>query len=170
MSAGIAMYYTYMDTPVGRLLLAGTRDALSIIGFQRGGRARGAETGWERYDEPFRTARRQLDEYFAGERRDFDLPLAPVVTPFQLSVLDALQTIPYGETRSYREIAIQIGQPEAVRAVGGANGSNPLPIVIPCHRVIGSDGSLTGFGGGLDTKRYLLDLERRHSGLFAPSN
>lgn len=160
------MYYTYMDSPVGRLLLAGDGKRLKLIGFSTGARARGAEQEWERFDEPFRLVKRQLSEYFAGHRRHFEIELAPDGTPFQSKVLDALQKIPYGETRSYADIARAIGQPRAGRAVGGANGSNPIPIVIPCHRVIGSNGALTGFGGGLDTKQYLLDLERSHSGLF----
>ncbi len=101
----------------------------------------------------------QLREYFAGRRRAFDLPLAPRGTPFQLRAWQALQDIPFGETRSYQQQAAAIGQPNAVRAIGGANGRNPLPIVVPCHRVIGKDGSLTGFGGGLDCKRRLLDHE-----------
>ena len=101
----------------------------------------------------------QLTEYFAGKRQSFDLQLAPQGTDFQLAVLAALQTIPHGETRSYLDIARQIGRPSAVRAVGAANGRNPLPIVIPSHRVIGADGSLTGFGGGLEAKLYLLELE-----------
>jgi methylated-DNA-[protein]-cysteine S-methyltransferase len=161
------MYYTYMESPVGRLLLAGFVDRLRLIGFSQGSMARGADEGWERTEAPFRMVVRQLTEYFAGSRREFDLPLDPQGTEFQRRVLDQLLAIPYGETRSYRDIAIAIGNPRAVRAVGGANGSNPLPIVIPCHRVIGSSGDLTGFGGGMDTKRYLLDLERSHSGLFA---
>jgi methylated-DNA-[protein]-cysteine S-methyltransferase len=161
------MYYTYMESPVGRLLLAGEWDRLRLIGFSRGPMARGADATWERTEAPFRMVVRQLTEYFAGSRREFDLPLDPQGTEFQRRVLDQLRAIPYGETRSYRDIAIAIGNPRAVRAVGGANGSNPLPIVIPCHRVIGSGGDLTGFGGGMDTKRYLLDLERSHSGLFA---
>lgn len=161
------MHYTYMDSPVGRLLLAGDAAGLRLIGFSMGPMARGAGVDWERTEEPFGVAVRQLAEYFAGERRTFDLPLAPAVTEFQARVLAALQTIPYGETRSYRDIAIAIGNPRAVRAVGGANAANPLPIVIPCHRVIGSGGGLTGFGGGMETKRYLLDLERSRSGLFA---
>jgi methylated-DNA-[protein]-cysteine S-methyltransferase len=155
-----------MDSPVGRLLLAGQNDALKVIGFSSGGKARGADPEWERFDEPFRPVRKQLEEYFAGERRHFDIPIEPDGTPFQRQVLSALLEIPYGETRTYRDVAVAVGNPKAVRAVGGANGSNPIPIVIPCHRVVGSDGSLTGFGGGLDTKRFLLDLERRYSGLF----
>jgi methylated-DNA-[protein]-cysteine S-methyltransferase len=102
----------------------------------------------------------QLDAYFAGRRRDFDVRLAPEGTPFQLRVWAALCEIPYGETISYAELARRIGNPNAVRAVGAANGRNPLPIVVPCHRVVGADGSLVGFGGGLDVKRALLDLER----------
>ncbi|MEM8766002.1 MAG: methylated-DNA--[protein]-cysteine S-methyltransferase [Pseudomonadota bacterium] len=161
------MFYSYMDSPIGRLLLAGDKTSLQVLGFSTGGKARGAEAGWERFDEPFRRVKAQLGEYFAGERRVFELDLAPEATPFQADVLTALQGIPYGETRSYLDIANELGKPNAVRAVGGANGANPIPIVIPCHRVIGSNGSLTGFGGGLDTKRFLLDLERRHSGLFS---
>jgi methylated-DNA-[protein]-cysteine S-methyltransferase len=160
------MYYSYMDSPVGRLLLAGDGRRLNVIGFSTGAGARGADDGWKRWDQPFRPIKRQLDEYFEGARHEFDLALAPQATSFQGAVLDYLQSIPYGETRTYREVAIAIGHPKAVRAVGGANGSNPIPIVIPCHRVIGSDGALTGFGGGLDVKRYLLDMERSHSGLF----
>jgi methylated-DNA-[protein]-cysteine S-methyltransferase len=113
-------------------------------------------------------AARQLDEYFAGTRQVFDLPLCPRGTDFQTGAWLALAHIPYGETRSYGEQARMIGHPDAVRAVGAANGSNPLPIVLPCHRVIGANGSLTGFGGGLPMKRFLLDLERRVAdpGLF----
>jgi methylated-DNA-[protein]-cysteine S-methyltransferase len=103
--------------------------------------------------------RKQLGEYFAGTRQAFDLPLAPHGTPFQLQVWRMLMQIPWGETWSYAQMARHIGQPTATRAVGAANGRNPLPIVLPCHRVIGSDGSLTGFGGGLPTKEFLLTLE-----------
>ncbi len=163
------MIYTYMDSPIGRLLLAAEQGNLKHIRFSTGGKARGADPGWERRDEPFKVTKLQLRAYFAGQRQDFNLSLAPDVTAFQGRVLAALQEIPYGQTRSYQDIATAIGNPRAVRAVGGANGSNPLPIVIPCHRVIGSGGALTGFGGGLETKRFLLDLERRHSGLFSTS-
>lgn len=159
--------YTYLNSPVGALLLAGTADRLEVIGFPGGRKAMAPQSEWQRDDAAFEVARQQLGEYFAGSRRAFDLPIAPRATSFQARVLAALRQIPYGETRSYKEIAEAIGEPKAVRAVGGANGNNPLPIVIPCHRVIGSGGQLTGFGGGLDTKRFLLDLERRHSGLFA---
>ena len=111
--------------------------------------------------EPFAAAVQQLAAYFAGELTSFDLPIAPTGTDFQRSVWTALQSIPYGQTWSYAQLADKIGKPAAVRAVGLANGRNPVAIVIPCHRVIGSDGSLTGYGGGLDRKRFLLDLEDR---------
>jgi methylated-DNA-[protein]-cysteine S-methyltransferase len=161
------MYYTYATSPIGQLLLAGSADALQVIGFPHGDKARRADIGWERYGEPFKKTARQLNEYFAGERREFELELAPEGTKFQVKVLEALRGIPYGETRTYRDIAVAVGRPKAVRAVGNANGRNPLPIVIPCHRVIGSDGSLTGFGGGIEVKRYLLDLEQQHCVPFA---
>ena len=159
-------YYCYMDSPVGQLLLAGSLDTLKVIGFSSGSKARGADPAWKQWDEPFTKTRLQLREYFEGSRKHFDMPLDPQGTEFQLSVLNQLLQIPYGETRSYKDIAQAIGSVNSVRAVGNANGSNPLPIVIPCHRVVGSDGSLTGFGGGLDAKRYLLELEMSHSGLF----
>lgn len=161
------MLYSYMESPVGPLLLAGDGERLALVHFTSGPKARGPEPEWEGRDEAFDAPRRQLDEYFRGVRRDFDLPLAPRVTPFQARVLAELRAIPYGETRSYKDIAVALGDVRAVRAVGSANGRNPLPIVIPCHRAVGSGGKLVGFGGGLETKRYLLDLERRNSGLFA---
>lgn len=153
------MYYCYLDTPIGELLLAGDDDGLAMIGFPKGSMRRNAEPDWIFNEKPLTAARRQLREYFAGKRRSFDLPLRLSGTEFQQSVLRALQEIPYGETVSYGEIARRIGRPRAVRAVGAANGRNPLPIVIPCHRVIGKGGDLTGFGGGLDTKEALLRLE-----------
>ena len=160
------MYYTFVSSPIGQLLLAGSETALKVVGFASGSKARSAEPNWERHDKPFKEAARQLGEYFAGRRRDFDLTIEPEASRFQACVLSALSRIPYGETRSYGDVARTIGRPKAVRAVGAANGRNPLPIVIPCHRVIGQDGDLTGFGGGLAVKRYLLDLERRYSGMF----
>jgi methylated-DNA-[protein]-cysteine S-methyltransferase len=158
--------YTYMDSPIGRLLLAGDDEYLRVLAFSSGPKARGADPQWQRSDALFRAAKQQLTEYFAGTRQEFDLPLSPQASEFQSRVLDELLQIPYGETRSYLDIARAIGNPKAVRAVGGANGNNPIAIIIPCHRVIGANGSLTGFGGGMDTKRFLLDLERSHSGLF----
>jgi len=157
------MYYCYLDTPIGELLLAGDDDALCLVSFPEGSMRRDPDPDWIYNEKPFTLARQQLTEYFAGERREFDLPLKLSGTEFQMSVLHALQHIPYGETTSYAEIAERIGRPKAVRAVGAANGRNPLPIIVPCHRVIGSHGELTGFGGGLDTKEALLRLEAEHS-------
>ena len=154
------MHYSYHDSPVGPLLLAGRDGALTTIWFPPHGERQPPEPGWVPADAPFDEAKSQLDGYFAGRRRRFDLPLEPAGTAFQRKVLEALQAIPYGETRSYKAVAEAIGKPRAVRAVGAANARNPIPIIIPCHRVIGSDGSLTGFGGGLDAKRQLLALER----------
>ena len=160
------MHYSYVDSPIGDLLVAGTRGAVELLSFASGSMARKPESGWVRDDAQFDELRRELAEYFAGERRAFEVPLDPSGTDFQCDVLDALQRIPYGETRTYGHIAKEIGKPRASRAVGAANGRNPIPILIPCHRVIGSDGSLTGFGGGVETKQYLLDLERRQNLLF----
>ena len=155
------MIYARHESPVGPLLLAGDGVALKVIGFSEGKGRVDVQAGWQERRDAFADAIRQLDEYFAGARRDFELPLAPDGTPFQLRVWQALLAIPYGATWSYRELAAAVGNVQAVRAVGLANGRNPLPIVIPCHRVIGSDGSLTGYGGGLATKRALLALEHR---------
>ena len=124
---------------------------------------RDPEPDWIYNEKPLASVCEQLGEYFSGRRKSFDLPLQFDGTEFQVSVLKALQDIPYGETVSYGEIARRIGKPKAVRAVGAANGRNPLPIVVPCHRVIGSSGDLTGFGGGLDTKEALLRLEAEHT-------
>ncbi|MDH5455457.1 MAG: methylated-DNA--[protein]-cysteine S-methyltransferase [Gammaproteobacteria bacterium] len=157
------MYYCYLDSPIGELLLAGEEGALSMIGFPKGSMRREPEADWIFNEKPLAEACRQLTEYFAGQRKVFDLPLKFGGTEFQVSVLDALQEIPYGQTTSYGEIARRIGRPKAVRAVGAANGRNPIPIVVPCHRVIGSTGDLTGFGGGLDTKEALLRLEAEHT-------
>lgn len=153
------MQYRYIESPIGKLLLAGDENGLAIIGFPKGKGIVIPEPSWQLSDNCFEDAELQLNEYFTGTRKEFDLRLAPTGTEFQLAVLDALQSIPSGETRSYLQIAQQINRPKAVRAVGAANGRNPLPIVIPCHRVIGADGSLTGFGGGLEAKLFLLELE-----------
>ena len=157
------MYYCNLDTPIGSLLLAGDEDGLSLIGFPEGSGRHEPEHDWIYNEKPFGDARRQLSEYFAGERRTFELSLKPTGTEFQLRVLEELLKIPYGTTCSYSDIAERIGRPKAVRAVGAANGRNPIPIVIPCHRVIGAGGDLTGFGGGLDTKEALLRLELENS-------
>lgn len=156
------MNYLYTPSPLGPLLLAGQGECLHWISFPEGKSRLEPAAGWTKSEGAFAEARQQLAAYFAGERQAFDLPLAPQGTPFQLSVLEALQQIPYGQTTSYQALAQRIGRPKAVRAVGAANGRNPLPIVIPCHRVIGADGSLTGFGGGLPAKRFLLALEQSH--------
>jgi methylated-DNA-[protein]-cysteine S-methyltransferase len=157
-------YWHEIASPVGGLLLAGDGQTLRLIYFQSGPHARRPEREWVPDPAPFRSVIAQLSEYFAGRRREFDLPLGPHGTEFQRSVWKALTRIPYGETLSYGELARRIGNPRASRAVGLANGANPLPIVVPCHRVIGADGSLTGFGGGLDIKRKLLALERTNAG------
>jgi len=154
------MYFTFMQSPVGKLLLAGDAACLHCIGFPEGKGSRQPESGWKADFAPFKEAIRQLEAYFTLDLRQFDLALAPEGTTFQLEVWQSLRDIPYGKTVSYAEIARRIGRPKAVRAVGAANGRNPLPIVIPCHRVVGKDGSLTGYGGGLHIKAALLALER----------
>jgi methylated-DNA-[protein]-cysteine S-methyltransferase len=164
------MHYCDLASPVGRLLLGGDRSALRIVSFQDGPHPLEPEPDWQ-YDEgPFRETIDQLKGYFAGKLRSFDLPLAPSGTPFQKEVWSALQTIPYGETRSYGELARHLGRPTAFRAVGGANARNPIPIVIPCHRVVGAAGSLTGFGGGVSIKHRLLTLEGALPDLFGASH
>jgi len=154
------MDYTYLDTPIGELLLAGDRHALRVLGFPTGPKRQRAESDWELRDTIFLETKTQLNEYFAGALQQFSLRLEPTGTPFQLNVLDQLKKIPYGETVSYGEIAARLGKPKAMRAVGAANGRNPIPVIIPCHRVIGASGKLTGFGGGLPTKEALLKLEQ----------
>jgi methylated-DNA-[protein]-cysteine S-methyltransferase len=152
-------YYCYFTSPIGKLLLVGTKNGLAELHFPTEAAAKEIPPDWQLDKTKFTTAIEQLEEYFAGRRKIFDLKLAPSGTPFQLSVWQALQQVPYGTTASYGEIARKIGNPKACRAIGMANHHNPLPIVIPCHRIIGKDGSLTGFGGGLDLKRQLLELE-----------
>jgi methylated-DNA-[protein]-cysteine S-methyltransferase len=157
------MYYCYLETTIGDLLLAGDEEGLSLVGFPEGAMRHEPEPEWIFNEKPFAAAREQLTAYFAGELKTFDLDLKPSGTEFQLQVLDELQKIPYGTTCSYSDIANRIGRPKAVRAVGAANGRNPIPIIIPCHRVIGASGHLTGFGGGLPTKEALLRLELENS-------
>ncbi|MCU1244941.1 MAG: cysteine methyltransferase [Acidobacteria bacterium] len=157
--------FTILETPIGPLAVARDEGDGAVSAIRFSGQP---DDDWRRADSAFGEVAGQLDEYFAGSRRTFDLPLAPRGTPFQRSVWTILQTIPYGRTWSYLEVATAIGKPSACRAVGAANGANPLPIVVPCHRVIGTDGSLTGFGGGLDVKRRLLAMEgQRPAALFA---
>lgn len=149
------MRYTTIDSPLGELLLTGEDHGLrrlSMSPFR-------VQPGWRRDPGTFADVRDQLDQYFAGERREFDVELDLVGNRFERSVWDALLRIPYGETESYGQIATGIGAPSAARAVGLANGRNPVAVIVPCHRVIGANGSLTGYGGGLERKRFLLELE-----------
>jgi methylated-DNA-[protein]-cysteine S-methyltransferase len=151
--------YTYVSTPIGNLLLAGDDAHLHLISFPGGSRTRKPQSGWRRDDVLFGRVSEELSAYFAADLKEFTIPLELTGTAFQKAVWRALQTIPYGETWSYGGLAKNIGFPSGSRAVGAANGANPIPIIIPCHRVIGANGSLTGFGGGIDTKRYLLEHE-----------
>ena len=167
--------YRFHPSPVGPLLIAASDVGVHAIEFHAPRHAVARDARWIEGDHPLLDAlAAQLDAYFAGARTTFDLPLAPEGTDFQRTVWHALATIPFGATCTYADIAARIGKPSAVRAVGAANGRNPIPIVLPCHRVIGADGSLTGFGGGLPTKRFLLELEgaipieRVPADLFAP--
>ncbi len=157
---GNEIVYTYMKSPNGPILLARRETGLTHINFQEGTHKVQPGAAWRREDGPLLEAIDQLRAYFDGSRRAFDLPLAPAGTSFQQEVWRALQEIPCGETTSYGEIARRIGRPTASRAVGAANGQNPLPIVIPCHRVIGAKGQLTGYAGGLKIKKALLEHER----------
>jgi methylated-DNA-[protein]-cysteine S-methyltransferase len=155
------MQYRTIDSPIGPLLVAGDHDGLRFLLFGNGrkGRVR-PRPGWEPDRGALEEPATQLSAYFAGKLREFTLPLAPEGTTFQRAVWGELVRIPYGETISYGELARRLGNPQAVRAVGLANGANPIAIVIPCHRVIGSNGSLVGYGGGLPIKQALLTLER----------
>ena len=159
-TAGVSCY-TRMASPVGPLMLVADEAGLRRIDFVNGRSPVRSDPHWRESAEYLGETVRQLLAYFAGELEAFDLPLVPQGTPFQLAVWKRLCEIPYGETISYGELARRVGNPNASRAVGLANGSNPIPIVIPCHRVIGSNGKLTGYGGGLPIKEKLLGLERR---------
>jgi len=160
LAANIACY-TQIESPVGPLLLVADDAGLRRLEFANGRKPVQPDPQWHEDAHPLREAIRQLRAYFAGELEHFGLTLAPEGTPFQLSVWNRLCEIPYGETISYGELARRVGNPNASRAVGLANGSNPVSIVVPCHRVIGSNGKLTGYGGGLPIKEKLLALERR---------
>lgn len=160
--------YAYLESPVGRLLVAGDDAALWFLSFPSGHKAFGPRPGWRPSEAPFGRVREQLAAYFGGELRGFDLPLRVGGTAFQSSVWTYLPSIGFGETRTYGRIARDLGAPKSSRAVGAANGANPIPIILPCHRVLGSTGALTGFGGGLPTKRYLLAHEARISGADTP--
>lgn len=157
------IYYSYIDSPMGSVLVARDDVGITRISFQEGTTAVRPDPAWHLDEEPLAEAREQLQAYFAGVLQTFDLPLSLKGTPFQRDVWKALQAIPYGETTTYGELARRIGRPKAVRAVGAANGQNPIPIVVPCHRVIGSNGTLTGYAGGVQLKKALLILERTHS-------
>lgn len=152
--------YCHYDSPIGKLLLVGTDSVLEALHFPN--EAKQKDIGKDRqYDATcFQTALRQLAQYFAGDRQQFDLRIALKGTPFQEKVWQELRRIPYGRTASYQDIALRVGNVKACRAVGMANNKNPLPIIVPCHRVIGKNGSLTGFGGGLGIKKQLLELEQ----------
>lgn len=164
------LQYTIMDSPIGSLLLASTEEGLCYVEFGDEEQSLPSLQRWckknflgmalvrgDQWNEPVKA---QLEEYFAGARQSFDVPFVLYGTDFQKSVWKALTDIPYGETRSYKEIALAIGASKAVRAIGGANNRNPIPVIIPCHRVIGSNGALVGYGGGLPIKEYLLSLEK----------
>lgn len=156
----MTVHTTFIESPVGPLFLAASAQGLHAIEFRENRHPVKRGESWQEGDNiVLRTTRKQLDEYFTGKRKTFDLPLSPTGTDFQRLVWMTLATIPYGNTISYAQLAARVGKPTAMRAVGSANGRNPLPIVLPCHRVIGADGSLTGFGGGLPTKQFLLKLE-----------
>lgn len=160
------MQYRSIESPVGPLLVAGDEEGLRFVLFSKRGRPAAPQPDWALDRGLLAEPVRQLTEYFKGRLRAFDVPVAPVGTAFQRAVWLQLQAIPYGETVSYGDLARRLGNPKAVRAVGLANGSNPISIIIPCHRVIGSNGSLVGYGGGLPTKQALLALERGQATLL----
>ena len=160
------VYFTSFESPVGSLLLAGDRKSLRQVSFANSKHSASPRSDWKQNRAAFTEVIRQLQAYFRGELKEFDLPLAMEGTEFQLHVWHELRAIPYGETISYAQLAVRVGNPKAVRAVGLANGSNPIPIIVPCHRVIGSNGSLTGFGGGLSMKKKLLELENKQLSLL----
>src|SRR6202158_1362603 len=153
------VYYTWFDSPVGSLLLAGSSAGLKLVSFGAGHRARSVDAEWQLDNSALLEVVAQLPSYFAGERNNFALDLVLQGTDFQKKVWTALQEIPFGETISYKKLAETVGSPKGVRAVGAANGANPIAIIIPCHRVIENDGSLTRFGGGVPLKKQLLELE-----------
>jgi methylated-DNA-[protein]-cysteine S-methyltransferase len=156
--------YTYFDSPLGRMFVRGDGEFVTglFMPSHKGGPT--LDAAWKRCDEAFAAIRQQLAEYFAGERQQFDVPLKLAGTPFQRRVWQELVRIPFGRTISYAELARRVGKPTASRAVGHANGRNPISILVPCHRVIGANGKLTGYAGGLDKKEWLLAWERRVTG------
>ena len=164
------MYTTEYHSPIGKLVLGADDNGLRHVIFPHGSRCFDPPETWVQTSAGFDQTKKQLDEYFTGTRRRFTIKLSPVGTDFQRSVWLALLQLDYGHTSSYGEIAKLIGKPKASRAVGAANGANPIPIIIPCHRVIGAGGNLTGFGGGLSTKQWLLAHERGDGQLFEFTN
>jgi methylated-DNA-[protein]-cysteine S-methyltransferase len=155
------LQYTVLDSPIGELLLVGDRDVLHGLHMQDGPGAVLPAPSWRRDPRAFVGLAHQLSEYFAGERTTFDVAVAVQGTACQRRVWSALREIGYGETLTYGELALRIGLPSGARAVGAANGRNPVSVIVPCHRLLGADGSLTGYGGGIQRKRWLLELERR---------
>ena len=152
--------YEIVPAPIGKLLLIADGPVLRELRFAGSWEAGDIAPDWRRGGDVLARAEAQLDEYFAGNRREFDVPLAPDGTEFQHRVWHTLRAIPFGVTISYAELARRLGEPSAIRAVGAANGRNPIPVIIPCHRVIGSDGSMIGFGGGIELKKRLLQMEQ----------
>ena len=155
------MIYNIQQSPVGNILVAGNDEGIGFLSFLDGKNPLSPSECWQRDSEAFKSVFDQIRAYFAGELKVFNLPLAPQGTQFQQKVWQALIRIPYGETVSYQEIAWMINNPKAMRAVGGANGANPIALIIPCHRVIGKNGKLVGYGSGLEIKSFLLDLETK---------
>lgn len=153
-------YFTYLESPLGRICIEGDEEFVTGLYFPHHKWWRGLDDSWRESDEPFHRVREQLAEYFAGERQTFDVPVKLAGTPFQQRVWEQLAQIPFGSTISYGELARRVGNLSASRAVGSANGRNPVSIIVPCHRVIGASGKLTGYGGGIDRKQWLLDWER----------
>lgn len=156
------IYYQYIKSPVGKILVAGDNKGVHFINFPKNGEPALPESDWIENSKPLQEALHQVDAYFSGDLKSFSLDLCLDVAPFHKKVLTALRRVPYGETISYGKLAEKIGNPKASRAVGQATAGNPIPIVIPCHRVIGSNGKLTGFGGGIAVKQALIDLEQQY--------
>jgi methylated-DNA-[protein]-cysteine S-methyltransferase len=155
-----ATYYSFIDSPLGELLVSSDGKFLTGLSMPNQKRVSHPNSSWKESDAPFAAVRRQLDEYFAGDRRQFDVPMKLNGTPFQQHVWEELVRIPYGTTITYGQLALRVGNPAASRAVGAANGRNPVAIIVPCHRVIGINGKLTGYASGIDNKEWLLGLER----------
>jgi len=162
---GFMWEYFPIRTPIGEIYLVGQSGILQKI-YLPGQQPQLMDSHWEKAPEAFKEAARQITEYLSGKRREFTLPIEVRASPFQQSVYEEVAKIPYGDTLSYQEVANRLGNPKAVRAVGAANGKNPLPIVIPCHRVLGSSNQLVGYSGGLELKRYLLEFESKQLNLF----